>query len=336
MSMSAVERPVNDRLEVWSSIDSSLTANGLLLGNGASRVIWSEFKYDSLLERAKGLSPLDRISDTDQSLFDSFETTNFETVLSALSATDKVLDAIDKHDKEIMNRYRRIRSALVKAVHGIHVEHAKIPDTTLNTIGQELNRYDFVYSTNYDLILYWSMVNFGLSNFKDYFFCSGPCFNPSDTDVWGKVTKVLFIHGGLHLYIDDDGSSCKMTAGGGTLLSNFELEMTIPLFISEGDHKSKLSAIYRSDYLAFAYFCLAQHSGPLVIFGQALGESDKHLVDAIKRARITDLVIGVYPSSPDDIKNTKAHYRNCFPNCTLHFFDSRTHPIGAESLRVNP
>ena len=55
----------------------------------------------------------------------------------------------------------------------------------------------------------------------------------------------------------------------------------VPLFVSEGDAESKKNSISRSSYLSFAFSQFQQESQALVIFGNSLGDSDKHFVDAI-------------------------------------------------------
>jgi hypothetical protein len=56
-----------------------------------------------------------------------------------------------------------------------------IPEATLRAIKVALTPYEFVYSTNYDLILYWAVMIDGPTGFTDYFF--GPRFDLSNTDL---------------------------------------------------------------------------------------------------------------------------------------------------------
>ena len=107
-------------------------------------------------------------------------------------------------------------------------------------------------------------------------------FDVSDTDLWDDkpTTKVLLLHGALHLYKSQDGRTFKKLSGeDGNLLDLFDVQGdAIPLFISEGTSRDKLSAIIRNDYLSFAYERFSKHRGSLVVFGHSLSpEFDQHL-----------------------------------------------------------
>jgi len=334
--MPPAEPPIDAALVQWTNVDPSLTNSGLLLGNGASRVIWDSFAYDSLYAKAQALPPGDMLTHNDIALFNTYSTTNFEGVLQSLATTHRVLEALGKPDASIMVQYTHIRQALVQSVHGTHIPHASVPPDTLQLIADELRRYEFVYSTTYDLLLYWSVMHVAAKDFKDFFWSGGACFDLLKSDAWGKPTKLLFIHGGLHIYIDAEGDTCKLTSGHMPILDQFANGTTIPVFISEGEFSDKLAAIHRSDYLSFAFSTLMQHSGPLVVFGQGLGGSDQHIVAAINRAGIDEIVIGIYPAGDDAIKAAKAHYRKCFPSSSLTFFDMSSHPMGSAALKVAP
>jgi hypothetical protein len=106
------------------------------------------------------------------------------------------------------------------------------------------------------------------------------------------------------------------------------------LFITEGKSTDKLNSIYRSDYLSFAYQQFTQHAGPLLVFGQSLGESDDHLVNAIRRWGKRRIGVSIYPSTPQDIIAYKAELQRSLPEADLLFFDSTTHPLGLRALRL--
>ena len=91
----------------------------------------------------------------------------------------------------------------------------------------------------------------------DYFWGEGQEFDVTDTETSGTATKVLYLHGGLHLYRLPSGATIKRKAEAGlSLLDLFGVPFTegaIPLFITEGTSQDKLASIHRSDYLSFAY-----------------------------------------------------------------------------------
>ncbi|MCB0824773.1 MAG: DUF4917 family protein [Armatimonadetes bacterium] len=333
--MAKFDEPIGDALESWADIGNSYKSSGILIGNGASRFVWDNFKYESLLDIAKRLDGGNGLRAVDNQLFNGLDTSNFEFVLQSLLTAEKVLNSIGKHDAELMEQYRHIRQSLVHAVHGTHVAHGSVDAAKLDAIASELKNYYYVYSTNYDLLIYWSIMQSHTKEFKDFFWSEGNSFDVSDSDIRGKVTRILFIHGALHIYTDSKGTVCKYVSDAReNLLEKFSASSDVPLFVSEGNSEDKLSSIFRSEYLSFAYTTLRQHSGPLVVFGQGLGESDKHIVDAINSAQTQHLVIGIYPSSNEGVIESKTHYRQCFPKKNLAFFDSTTHPLGLPSLRV--
>jgi hypothetical protein len=81
---------VNASLAKWPDLSSKKSFSGILVGNGASRVIWEDFQYNSLYTMALDKNETHSLSASDKELFEVFETTNFELVLSALSTTKKV------------------------------------------------------------------------------------------------------------------------------------------------------------------------------------------------------------------------------------------------------
>src|SRR5258708_3819633 len=74
---------VNDNLVDWATLSHEPWA-GLVLGNGASIAVWSSFNYASLYQVASSTSLLETDAVT---LFDGFDTRNFEEVLARLRTT---------------------------------------------------------------------------------------------------------------------------------------------------------------------------------------------------------------------------------------------------------
>lgn len=202
-------------------------------------------------------------------------------------------------------------------------------------IRTELLNYSFVYSTNYDLLIYWAIMQEAGAGFKDYFWNEGG-FLLSNVDVWEKCTKVLYLHGGLHLSKLLTGQAKKRVAGLSNLLDTFGTDQdgSTPLFISEGTSDDKLRSIFSSDYLSFAYNQFLQHEGQLVIFGSSLGVGDGHLISAIRHHASRKIAVSVMPGNGQSIIDAKAHYRHYLPEAELFFFDATTHPLGSASLAV--
>ncbi|KGF68107.1 hypothetical protein LL06_18455 [Hoeflea sp. BAL378] len=324
---------LDSNLGDWAEVQDIGDWSGLLLGNGFSQNMWASFGYHSLFETAStGDGPT--LSADDTALFERFETRNFEWVLSALATSKSVLHALGQPHELIDQREHSIREALIQAVHSVHIPWLCIEDEKLKRVASELSKYAAIYSTNYDLLLYWSLMA-APAQFRDYFWTAE--FDISNTEIWGKTTRVHYVHGGLHLYRKPNGQTLKRTARGGrNLLDLFAtpFEDAAPLFISEGTAPEKLASIYRSDYLSFVFSQLALDDGPLVVFGHSLGGSDSHIVDVLNSHRGRKVAVAV--RAEDDVRQKKGAIVASIPNAEIYFFDAATHPLGDPALNIAP
>lgn len=328
---------LDSRLVGWNSIQSGYEGQGLLIGNGASVALWDGFAYDSLYDEAVSNREGHRLTQLDQQVFKSLGTRNFEEVLGAVGMARLVAYSQGQPTRYLTDRYKSIQKALIDAVIATHVPWHLVPSRTLTKIRTALEFYDCVFSTNYDLVVYWALMSReGGARFVDFFLWSYP-FDATDDWTWASHrTKVFYLHGGIHLYRRLDGGTIKRKAQSANLLASFArpLPNTVPLFISEGSHKDKMAAIHRNDYLSFAFDRLARHSGRLVLFGHSLGPSDQHLVDALNRIPNRKIAVGVLRTTHAQIVRSKAHFHHHLPDAELSFFDAATHPLGDASLKV--
>jgi hypothetical protein len=331
----------------WPDVRDRLAWTGLLVGNGASTAFWDGFAYDSIFERAQSSAVTNQLTDEDKAIFDAFNTTNFEQVLAALKTSRVVLSVLGRDPDFLRARYDSIQSALFDAIHSVHVPWGATLtfETKLRTIRDELERYRWVYSLNYDLVLYWAVTakNTG-RGFADFFWHSDLSFDPADVVpvAWASDwTRIVWLHGGIHLRRHINGTVYKERASpeaARNLLEKFKTSYTgsvTPLLVSEGTAEDKSRAIGRSSYLEFGLRSLESHEGGLVVFGSALRSEDQHLVRAINKQPVIDLAFSLRPSTKDsDIRQRKAELRAQFPSANLYFFDSTSHPLGAPEIRV--
>lgn len=328
---------IDDELPPYEELE--LDATGILVGNGASRAVSPRFDYGSLYETACAFVEGPHLNTLAQELFDELETKNFEQVLSTLASARLVNRLLNLPLQEIEAQHELIRSALVHAVRSIHVTRFEVPDSTLDEINAALHRYDYIYSTNYDLLIYWAVMR-NEAGFKDYFW--GSQFDLADSDIYGDPTRILYLHGALHLYGNAGRRTYKrQNSSAGNLLETFGQplphdETAVPLFVTEGSSDDKLRSIYTSDYLAFAYAQFSKHSGPLIIFGQSLDKDfDGHLLRAILKSSNLKLGVAIHAGSTSNVAQTKAEWLAKFPPAyQIKFFDSTTHPLGARDLLI--
>lgn len=317
-------------LDDWDDVDDGDWPT-LLLGNGASRAVSSKFAYGSLFS----VAPLTR---DDRDLFDALDTTNFEEVLSHLRTASLVCGQLGHPASEVDDRYESIRDALIDAVNDHHVSWHEVDDgDRLLRIRGALLSYQAVFTTSYDLLIYWAMMNAGVppgDGFGDLFWNGRHAFDPLDTSPFDNKTLVYWLHGGLHLYRTPAGETRKRTNNGAGLLATFASGSRLPLFVSEGTWRRKRSAIRRSDYLEHVYNTFAETAGRLVVFGQALGSSDGHLITAVLRDPTREVAYGIYPTTQHAANLQRAQVESHFPQANITFFDSSTHPLGDPALLV--
>ncbi len=323
----------------------------ILLGNGISVNVWPDFSYASLKDHALNGGEL---LESDLGVFEEFGT-NFERILSSLLVTERALRAMGRKKAAAAARelYLRVQNALVKAVKDVHLRWSDDQDfqDVLTEIGGELRRYNRVYTTNYDVLVYWSILHVNEYEnrdvFKDAFFSnrSGDDtveFNIADAKVSKSASLVLYPHGALHLVRASDGSTHKLCRREGSrLLERFGetvLDDAVPLVVTEGSSERKRESIAQTEYLAYCREEMGNDDQPLVIMGHSLSAEDAHLLEAISDRpdfRKRAFLIGIYPPA-GDIDDQVSHFLQLFAGTvhTVAFFDSRTHPLGDPELRL--
>lgn len=306
---------------------------GLLLGNGLSRGVSEEFAYDSLFEKAprKGKWAL---TDEDCGLFEVLETRNFERVLADLAAAIRMAEALGENTAPYLERYKSVQEALGGAVRAVHPEHREVPAHVLEEIGRLLQRHECVFTTSYDLIVYWAMAAVGFGGLCDCFW-DGVSFDSNESGPRGDLTPLYFLHGALHLVAMGSGRTRKRRNTMLNLLDQYGRpldgdDQARPLFVTEGSARHKLAAIEENAYLSAALRRLRGFQGPLVVFGSRLSEEDRHLVDAINHHPDRPVAVSIHPEgkSRTEIRSTKRLLGSRLHTERLYCFDATTHPLG--------
>ncbi|HEX9990188.1 MAG TPA: DUF4917 family protein [Chloroflexia bacterium] len=342
--MDRVRHALDGNLLNWLEVEERHSWRDLLLGNGASLVVWDGFRYGSLFKTACNTNRHNQLQLKDLELFAAFNTENFEAILDKLSTAETVCSITDPNATSARGHYINVQRALLEAVYHVHPpDHYKDANIgVFEALHEALLNYQSVYSTNYDLLVYWSiMAKDRGKGFKDYFWTGDEYFDPAKVDVWGHPTMVLYLHGGIHLARHANGRTLKRRCSweNGTLQESLWLPSAddiIPLVITEGKARDKEQAIGRSEYLTFALDSFKKHRKPLVVFGHSLGDSDAHLVNAIQEWGDVPIAISTRPDKPLAVRQKKAEMRSKFPGAELYFFDSTTHPIGSPNLKITP
>jgi hypothetical protein len=201
-------------LHDWNKIVDAEAWQALLLGNGLSINVWEPFGYRSLMDQAAKA----QLTDADRALFDG--TTNFERVLADVNTAVRVTEAVGVDADPLYERYRSIQRALGHAVRQVHLARAQVPTRTLATIRAVMEDSEWVFTTSYDLLIYWAMGYGGRYRpFKDHFRYGGRCeFDPRRHSVYEGEVPVYYLHGALHLVVGGSGRTWKRVGSLQTIL----------------------------------------------------------------------------------------------------------------------
>lgn len=319
-------------IENWEEIKSN-RFEALLLGNGFSIGISDRFKYESLLEQIDRyeipMYPMAR----DLFRKDKVNTHNFEEILRVIYHASLVNFY---NQSAIEQLYFNVQKSLIEAVYQSHVSYSGVP---IEDVALELKKYRSIFTTNYDLIPYWSLMGaFSFRGFCDYFWSSGCKFDLSDTDIRDSKRPIYYLHGAIHLKTNPDGVVYKVTASEDRTLSNIIDSKSMgntPLFISEGKSNIKLRRIRENYYFSFCYDKLLHCERNMVVYGHGLDkEYDEHILSALKKSPMEKLAFSVFSGMRDEEKEAFASNLRAYFSSTdkeLYFFESTTHPLSMGS-----
>jgi hypothetical protein len=315
----------------------------LLLGNGFSIAYdYSIFSYNALnifIEHTENES-LKR-------LFNAVNTKNFEEIMQQLDVFANFLEAFEM-DSSLIDKISEtadiLKKSLIEAVESLHPEHVfKIPEKKSVACYKFLEHYlsnkGFVFSSNYDLLLYWVLMRNNSRNAIDGF--GREIENETDDFIpeeeleyselrWGKhksEQSIFYLHGALPLF-DTGTEIVKEEYNGDFLLDQIEKRMQnkeYPVFVTAGNAQEKLRHIMHNKYLTFCYDKLCSITGSLVTIGFSFGDNDTHIIDAINKAAksrkggmLLSIYVGVFSDADlqhmqeieDKFKCKKVHYFN--------------------------
>lgn len=295
------------------------TKRHLLLGNGFSIACQPEiFNYESLLKKADFSS-----AQYLREIFELLETTDFEYVIKTITDEsypipiyDSTLDdTASKRQKDITH----LKNILIKTIAN---NHPKYPHEISNKqfqscrqflshfLGSE-NKFGKVYSLNYDLLLYWTLMNVAAdwSNSSIQLYVNDGFGNDSAYLIWlGENNKhsqsIHYLHGALHLF--STGTKLKKlrfnkNANNKSLGEQTRKAMEMnefPLYVAEGQSNHKLKKIKSSNYLYHSYKSfihqMSQMDDALFIFGHKLAENDRHIWGKIGQGKIKQVYVSLH------------------------------------------
>lgn len=279
----------------------------LLLGNGFSISLRPDiFTYGSLLDSADfSKAPNAR------KLFDELETQDFELVIkhlvdAALVARVYQPEAVDlirtlEHDAGV------VKDTLVSAIARRHPDRPHdVTAAQYQACRGFLNKYEHVYTLNYDVLLYWALMQTDVDmlelNSDDGFRHPDDASQPYVSWQQSQSATIHYLHGALHLF-DSGHEIIKYTWSKTDIPIVDQIREALdgekyPLFVAEGTSSSKLEKIMHSAYLHKALrsleSCANQTASAFVIFGHSLAENDEHILRSFARGRHANILVSIY------------------------------------------
>ncbi|HEY6871352.1 MAG TPA: DUF4917 family protein [Geobacteraceae bacterium] len=341
------------KLETFNDVLASIKKNPnrefhLLLGNGFS------IAYDQAIFSYNALHDfIQKLDDKDLSkVFSVIETKNFEVIMQYLDNFSALITAFGGDPalkKRVDTASAKLKTSLLDAVKALHPEHVfKIPAEQSTACSSFLKVFlgsgGSIYSTNYDLLLYWVLMRNKVVDHVDG--CGRELENADDEFVpaedqvwsdlmWGKhrdEQNVFYLHGALPFFDNGVAIIKEEYDVYNYLLQKISARMEkgeYPIFVTAGDGQQKLKHIMHNQYLTYCYENLCKAEGSLVTFGFNFGLYDEHIIDAINKAakhgrkasdKLWSIYIGVY--SDDDRKHIEKISGKF--KCKVHIYDAKT------------
>ncbi len=310
----------------------------LLTGNGFSMAYDHKiFSYTALANFVEKAG-----DPTVSILFDALKTKNFELIMEQLSTFSillKALGADKKLQDQVADAHEKLKLDLLNAIKELHPEHVfKIEDVSITKCATFLKRFlgagGQIFSTNYDLLLYWVLMRAAIDGAGDGF--GRELLNPAEVAarteepeyselIWGpnrSTQNIHHLHGTLPIFDSRTEIVKEQYSNEGYLLENVGKRLDAghyPIFVTAGKAQDKLDLIMHNRYLTFCYERLCVIDGSLVTYGFGFGEYDDHLIEALNKAhhaqhknppKLWSIYIGIFSDSDrDHINNiaTKFH-----------------------------
>jgi len=299
----------------------------LLLGNGFSIGCRAEiFHYASLYAQAD-FSAIPEV----QQAFEVLGTQDFEIVIRTLEAASKLLPFYAPKSAagaaKMIAHAEALKEILVSTIAANHPGRPNdIFDDEFWACRRFLSHFlagnqpGHVFSLNYDLLLYWTLMHedapeagaaIDLSK-NDSF---GNDEDDPDTDyvVWQGETaahsaNIHFLHGAVHLF--DAGSELQKytwVRKGEPLVDQSREAIDagkFPLFVAEGTSAQKKSKIRHHAYLYQCFKVLTANAGIgthcFFVFGHSLAENDDHILKRLGRGKFGKLYVSLYGDPESD------------------------------------
>jgi hypothetical protein len=331
----------------------------LLLGNGFSIACKPDiFAYGSLFEEAKKT-----MSKELAAIFAAMGTQDFEEVIRALQHAAAIVSVYlpkSTHTQTLLLAdAEKLKTDLIQAVASRHPARPNdIADHRYSACRKFLSKFagegagGKIYTMNYDLLLYWALMHeeehsaeLIALNHDDGFRKDQDDYEAPYVEWQGEGAahgqNIHYLHGALHLF--DAGHQLQKYTWvntGKALVdqANEALKKNLfPVFVAEGDSKSKLTKIQHSAYLhhnfkSFAGVCQtgSRQGTALFVFGHSFAKNDAHVLNMIGYGKVAHLFVSLYGDPSDKTNQTirsaveqvSALRPQAYPALKIDFFDA--------------
>jgi len=340
------------KLDNFKDVLTSIQKNNgrnfhLLLGNGFSMAYDKDiFSYNALHDF------ITKLDDENLSkILSVIESKNFELIMQQLGDFSVLIDVFDGGSllkSKVDYASEKLKSSLLDAVKSLHPEHVfSIPEEKIAACSRFIKIFldsgGKIFSTNYDILLYWVLMRTNTLRHCDGFGreLENPGeFVPKDEQIWSELIwgknreeqNIFYIHGALPFFDTGVAIVKEEYDQRHYLLDKISNRMErgeYPVFVTAGNAHQKLSHIMHNHYLTNCYDNLCNITGSLVTFGFNFGSYDEHIIDAINRAakhgkkdfpKLLSVYIGVY--SDEDRKYIEQIESKFM--CKVHLFDTKS------------
>ena len=328
----------------------------LLLGNGFSIAYDKDiFSYNALNHFI-----MESNDDVIKKVFQVYNTQNFETIMQQLQnmvEVLKILEAPNDLCKRVSSVSQDLKAKLIDAITAMHPEQVfNVDEKKSKHCADFLNPYiannGNIFSTDYDLLLYWVLLRNGVENFVDGFGREAEniedgTYTPEEEIewselIWGKHKhnqNVHYLHGALPLF--DAGRDIIKVEWNGKdyLLDVIKKKIedgSYPVFVAAGNGDEKMQHIKHNPYLNYCYDRLCAINGSLIVLGFSFGDNDSHIIEAINEAgrhgrkgspneKLMSVYVGVFSDADyqhmQEIKKKFQIKMECFNARTAHIWE---------------
>jgi hypothetical protein len=299
----------DDLVQPWAELHQTPRAS-VLLGNGFS------LAYDAKRFAVAKLADIATFGEDAAAagrLFEALDSHSFEYAALRTKQAGVVVEALEPDEarrcpstEHLGVMAQKLSDALTEALIHLHPETAtEVAEHDTKYCQAFLSSFRRIFTTNFDLLLYWAMNRNGFlanSQFADGF------GKEANTLVWPSrhtgLQNIHYLHGALHLY-SVGRQVVKLSLGGGhqpSLVDQIKERLSrgdTPLVVVSGTSDDKVGQIYSHPYLLHSLIHLATAQGAMSTYGFNFSENDDHVIRAIVESRVQDLVIGVHePNGP--------------------------------------